>query len=361
MTIRPIEHSVKAYESWLRKQLGGETVGADLEEKHTRMADSPFAFLRATYWRWAERILSVCDKLEGAPTVLAIGDIHLENFGTWRDEEGRLVWGINDFDEAAEMPYALDLVRLATSAILAGSAQGTSVSEICKKVVEGYEAGIAEPQPFVLDQDHRWLRNLVGVSEAERADFWNKMTPKRSSSAGAKRYVEALAAAMPAADSKMIIWRRRAGLGSLGRPRWVALSTWRGGPVVREAKAIVPSSWTYVHGPRTATTHCEKLASGGYRSPDPWYRVIKNIVVRRLSPNNRKIELKHEPEQLLAPRMLRAMGYEVANIHLGATGDAAAILRDLKKRKSRWLRGAAIAAADMVREDHRAWKVGQER
>ena len=31
---------------------------------------------------------------------LSVGDLHVENFGTWRDSEGRLIWGINDFDEA---------------------------------------------------------------------------------------------------------------------------------------------------------------------------------------------------------------------------------------------------------------------
>ena len=54
-----------------------------------------------------------------APRVLSVGDLHLENFGTWRDADGRLAWGVNDFDEAAVMPYVLDLVRLATSIQLA--------------------------------------------------------------------------------------------------------------------------------------------------------------------------------------------------------------------------------------------------
>ena len=35
-------------------------------------------------------------------------------YGTWRDTEGRLVWGINDFDEAYPSPYTNDLVRLAS-------------------------------------------------------------------------------------------------------------------------------------------------------------------------------------------------------------------------------------------------------
>ena len=44
-----------------------------------------------------------------------VGDLHVENFGTWRDVEGRLVWGVNDFDEAYALPYTNDLVRLVAS------------------------------------------------------------------------------------------------------------------------------------------------------------------------------------------------------------------------------------------------------
>ncbi len=32
--------------------------------------------------------------------VLAVGDLHVNSFGTWRDAEGRLCWGLDDFDEA---------------------------------------------------------------------------------------------------------------------------------------------------------------------------------------------------------------------------------------------------------------------
>ena len=75
--------------------------------------------------RWAQWWPAVCDELEHdghpgqdlgkAPQVLGIGDLHVENFGTWRDAESRLVWGINDFDEACCLPYTHDLVRLAAS------------------------------------------------------------------------------------------------------------------------------------------------------------------------------------------------------------------------------------------------------
>src|SRR5215467_14463268 len=105
------------YELWLGQWT--PLLKPDLRLKHRRMAEDPFSFLRATFYRWIQVWPEVCRDLCEAPQVLAVGDLHVENFGTWRDIEGRLVWGVNDFDEAALLPYTLDLVRLATSAMLA--------------------------------------------------------------------------------------------------------------------------------------------------------------------------------------------------------------------------------------------------
>ena len=113
----PIVAVTTDYERWLHKRV--DVVEADIEAKHKQMTGSLFAFLRATFYRWASLWPEVCPDLAKAPRVLAVGDLHVENFGTWRDSEGRLVWGVNDFDEVANMPYAVDLVRLVTSVILA--------------------------------------------------------------------------------------------------------------------------------------------------------------------------------------------------------------------------------------------------
>ena len=122
----------------LRRQLGSALVRKDLRKKYAEMAKGPFPFLHATYYLWAEEILNVCPELAGAPPVVAVGDIHLENFGTWRDNDGRLIWGVNDFDEAAEMPYALDLVRLGVSAVL-GCPHIRSTRAISDSILRGYE------------------------------------------------------------------------------------------------------------------------------------------------------------------------------------------------------------------------------
>ena len=121
-----IIQSTRAYESWARGQI--EIVEADLKLKHAAMAKASFPFLRATFYRWSQVWVEACPDLAAAPGLLAVGDLHVENFGTWRDAEGRLVWGINDFDEAAPMSYAIDLVRLATSALLARDDNGLAIA-----------------------------------------------------------------------------------------------------------------------------------------------------------------------------------------------------------------------------------------
>jgi len=83
------------FERWLGQQL--EVVRPDLALKHENMAKAPFLFFRATFYRWVQRRPEVCGDLANPPSVLAVGDLHSENFGTWRDAEGRLIWGVNDF------------------------------------------------------------------------------------------------------------------------------------------------------------------------------------------------------------------------------------------------------------------------
>src|SRR5262249_43345167 len=116
-----IRIATQRYEAWLGLQL--PVVKRDLRVKHRLMKTSRLAFLRATFYRWMQNLPFFCEALLKAPFVLAAGDLHVENFGTWRDLDDRLVWGITDFDEAYSLPYTLDLLRLATSALLASTDQ----------------------------------------------------------------------------------------------------------------------------------------------------------------------------------------------------------------------------------------------
>ncbi|WP_338663367.1 DUF2252 family protein [Pararoseomonas sp. SCSIO 73927] len=370
--------SVARYEDDLRAQMGREVLQEGLDEKHRKMAGrDPFPFLRATFWRWAETVLEVAPDLGSAPAVLAVGDVHLENFGTWRDLDGRLVWGVNDYDEAAAMPYPLDLLRLAVSGLLAGGERGAAA--IARDILAGYAAGLEAPGAAVLDRERRGLRETVMVPEGHRAEFWNGLRkkreafearPKRGRPKLWPRYETALRTAMPPGAEPSRFWYRGAGVGSLGRPRWVAEAEWAGDLVIREAKGVVPSAWARAHGGGHAL-RCMEIATGRFRAPDPWYRVANGIAVRRLSPNNRKIEAgevfpsartgarRMGREVLVGAPMLRAMGAELAAIHLGGEGAREAIRRHLRAQRGGWLGRMAAAAAAMVEEEHRTFRRGR--
>jgi hypothetical protein len=357
-----IHKSAAGYEDWLRGQLQGELVEKDLLKKHKEMKTSAFAFLRATYWRWAELIPAHCPDLNLGPVVLAVGDIHVENYGTWRDADGRLVWGINDFDEAAEMPYAFDLVRLAASALLARAHGNTPSTEaICSSILKGYRKGLEEPEPFVLDRDHAEMRASFVATDKDRAKFWAKMQTAREEDQASPpvRFKRSLDGALPAGTSSAAYWPRSAGLGSLGRPRWVAFADWQGGPVVREAKAIVPSAWCYARPPIPSTLRIADIAQGRYRAPDPWYHLTgDDIAIRRLSPNNHKIEIDVLGASLFEHGLLEDMGCELASAHLGVTDLRAEISSHLDQRKRDWLPEATAKAVALIEADFTEWKAG---
>jgi uncharacterized protein (DUF2252 family) len=354
-TTLPFSQSKTRFETWLSKKLEADLVASDLAQKNELLRESPFVFLRGTYWRWAETILHVCPELANAPQVLAVGDIHLENFGTWRDADGRLVWGVNDFDEAAEMPYVIDLVRLATSIALAEDTRRGLLADACAAILKGYTAGLDDPRPIILDGEWQWLREMVVVPEDRRQKFW-KNIDARVHEKSPPHFRDALAKAMPSGVAEFDTARRIAGTGSLGRPRWVAVADWQGGPVIREAKSVLTSAWSLAHENGDAPSRCAEAAGGRFRAQDPWYSLTNNIVVRRLSPNNRKVEVEKRAGFLLSRDMHEVMGRELANVHLGASANAGKILDDLSRRKRKWLINAAEHAAQSVTDDYRVCK-----
>ncbi len=101
-----------------------------LARKLAKMSASCFVYFRGTYHLFAS------DLLEGPfrkwPAAKAagpiVGDLHTENFGTFRAANGQIVYDINDFDETAEGPYEFDLRRMATALVLAGLDSGHTFS-----------------------------------------------------------------------------------------------------------------------------------------------------------------------------------------------------------------------------------------
>ena len=351
--------ATRKFEDWLGKHT--HLNQKDLRLKHARMKAELFPFFRATYYRFVQLWPEICPDLAKAPRVLAVGDLHVENFGTWRDIEGRLIWGVNDFDEAWPMAYTIDLVRLAVSAHLAAEAGRLPLKreDICDTLLAGYREAIREKgSPFVLGENHQWLRRIAEGELRDPVHFWAKIDALPTLKTEAPiTAVDAIQHLMPAHDIKFRLVHRIAGLGSLGHARYVAIADWHGGRIAREAKALVPSSavWAQEHdGP--ADILYQTIINRAVRCPDPFVQLRGRWIVRRLGPHCSRIELAalRAPDTEL--RLLHSMAWETANIHLGTPSARKSILRHLDKEKGKWLHHAAEVMLEAVRSDWQVWQ-----
>ena len=351
-----LERATASYEQWMKECTA--VISSDLSLKHDQMKESSFLFLRGTFYRWAQMWPSVCGDLWRAPKVLAVGDLHVNSFGTWRDAEGRLCWGVDDFDEAYPLAYTNDLVRLASSLKLVTDAESLSIKfkDGCDAVLEGYRKSLkAGGYPVVLAEREQKLGKLGVDSFKPPTDFWEKLNQlpviRRPLPINARR---ALEKTLPDPRMAYKVVRRQAGLGSLGQQRFVAIAMWEGGFVAREAKATLPSACSWLQDEAgSQQSFYERAIRSAVRSPDPFQIIEGSWLIRRLSPDSNPIDIqtlpKHRDEQLL----LHSMGAEAANVHLGSKRQVAAIQKDLRSRKSNWLRSAAVEMAQMVEKD---WK-----
>jgi Uncharacterized protein conserved in bacteria (DUF2252) len=351
-----IEVITASYEAWMGSC--AHVLQADLRLKHDQMKETPFGFFRGTFYRWAQLWPAVCFDLCGAPRVLAVGDLHVNSFGTWRDAEGRLCWGVDDFDEAYPLAYTNDLVRLAASLkiVLDAAKLSIKLKDGCEAILEGYSKSLrGGGDPIVLAERERKLGRLGVDSFRPPSNFWEKLNRLPSVRKPlAKDLKRALEKTLPRPGIIYKVVRRKAGLGSLGQERFVAIAKWQGGYIAREAKLMVPSACSWLNDKvEKGQPWYEKVISSAIRSPDPFQLIDGRWLIRRLSPDSNPIEIQTLPKHSDEEVLLIAMGSETANVHLGSIGHTKKILDDLKAGKRNWLQNAAVRMAKVIEKD---WK-----
>ena len=252
-------------------------------------------------------------------------------------------------------------MRLATSALLATRENRLAMKPkgSAAAILAGYERGMEEGgRPFVLEESHEWLRAIAESKLRDPVVFWQKMdrlpTVKGEIPESAREAIEHL---LPERGLRYRLARRRAGLGSLGRLRVVAIADWKGGRVAREAKALTGSALLWLNPKHVpAEILYQAILRRAVRCPDPCVEVRGQWIVRRLSPLCSRIELNMLGTSRSESRLLEAMGVETANIHVGTTEKRRAILKDLRRRKVNWLLAAAERMADAMAKDWRVWR-----
>ncbi len=136
---------------------------AAFRKKFRTMAADPFAFYRGTACvfyadvrdredRWAD---------ERTSRVWIQGDLHAQNFGTYMDGAGHLVFDVNDFDEAYLGHFTWDLQRLVASVALMGWTKALPDEDIHELVGTFLRAYLDQVELFVdSDRDHEWSLRL---------------------------------------------------------------------------------------------------------------------------------------------------------------------------------------------------------
>ncbi|MFT3734996.1 MAG: DUF2252 family protein [Rhodocyclaceae bacterium] len=123
--------------------------------KYAAWRADPFAFLRGTAWLFNSRLPAIA-ALRDAPLAWACGDLHLENFGSYRGDNGLVYFDINDFDEARLAPATLDLLRLLVSVHVAAPGLEITPDEaglLCAQTLETWIATLASGKPRWVERD----------------------------------------------------------------------------------------------------------------------------------------------------------------------------------------------------------------
>ena len=361
-TANTFSNTTAGYERWRGRRI--QIVEDDLAAKQAKLRESPFMLFRGAPYRYHELFARLLPELAAAPVAIAAGDLHVENFGTWLDRDARVVWGAIDLDEVDLLPYTLDLVRLAASAVLAADAGLLAIDAgaACEAIESGWRErlGARRPRPFVLGERHQHLWRIAAQDALDPIAFdeWVAALPPYER-ALPKPALRMLAAVTPPGDFRPQLRRRRAGVASLGARRIVASGELDGGPIVREAKQVPGpvSMWsdpkrTQVSGLVGAIDAARGVAA------DPCRRQSRKWVVRPLRPQTTRLELAGLKGSHPIGDLLHSTGEEAANIQLVAIRGASPpklLRRDDEARGTGWLLPAAEAIAEATRADHVEW------
>ncbi|MGH3468741.1 MAG: DUF2252 domain-containing protein [Thermocrispum sp.] len=128
---------------------------AAFRRKFRKMAADPFAFYRGAAWLFYADMADELDRWSDERTgrVWIQGDLHAENFGTYMDAAGRLVFDVNDFDEAYLGSFTWDLKRLAASVALMAWSKAISDEDIAALIGSYLRSYVGQVREFAEHPD----------------------------------------------------------------------------------------------------------------------------------------------------------------------------------------------------------------
>ena len=369
-----------------------------LAMKYHNMRSSAFVYLRATCHLFPSQLPNQ-KALAKTPAVWSCGDLHLENFGSYKGDNRLTYFDVNDFDEAALVPASWDIVRLLASVRLACAElelKAERVRELVDALLVAYFRELRHGSA-------RWLERetaigpvqelLVTAAERKRKDFLDSRTTKtnkkrallidgkralsasQAQHAQVREFMQQFAKTQSEPDFYEVldVARRIAGNGSLGVDRFVVLVRGKGSPdnnYLLDLKQAMPSALIDALTLKQPTwpNQGERVVAITRRAqavPVAFLHAVqmegRDYVLRDLQPSADRVsfsEKDSDPHRL--DELMQAIGQCTAWSHLRGSGRQRSSIADelvtfgSDEQWPKLLRKASSVCADTITSE---WKI----
>ena len=363
--------------------------------KYDKMRVSAFAFLRGSCHLFYDQ-LSLTALPKNSPLVWACGDLHLENFGSYKGDNRQIYFDVNDFDESALAPASWDLIRFLTSVWVGTEAMTATESDteaLCACFLDAYCTALAAGKAYWVERETAQgpVRTLLdSLRQRTRIEFLNSRTEingkKRILRVDGKKALPASKAqraqvvAVMSAFAKcqpdppfyqvLDVARRVAGTGSLGLDRFVILVKGKGSPngnYLLDLKRATSSSLVAhlkVKQPKWSS-QAHRVVALQQRNQAIPMAFLESVfvgeeayVLRGLQPSEDRVAISPTHLSVTDVKgLLVSMGRMVAWMHLRSAGrQGSACVDELMAwgQRTKWrqkMLGAAAVCARQVRTD----------
>ncbi len=338
-----------------------------LKLKYEALTESPFRFFRGTCHLFYDD-LPQKSFIFNSPKAWICGDLHLENFGSFKGDNRLAYFDMNDFDESLLAPCLMDVVRLCTSIFLsAGLVKMTrqECGELVKAFLQSYAKNLSAGYIKFIEQEtaRGFVRDFLdNVATRKRKD----LLAKRVTLSGSKAHIKfiELKAFKAKAEIKekvkgiinawaekntrhpeffkvMDVAGRAIGTGSIGVERYLILVNGNGkhdGRYLLDIKEVMPPSALYFHKLKQPNwkNEADRLINIQKRvqaSPPAFLNPVKIdkkwFVMKELQPLEDKIDfrfLEKDPKKF--NQLLTDMGAIVAWNNLRSSGRQGSAIAD---------------------------------
>ena len=331
-----------------------------------KMRADPFIFLRGSCHLFYARLPRE-PLFTAAPLAWLCGDLHLENFGSFKGDNRLAYFDINDFDEAILAPCTLDLVRFLASVQLGARSLGVTPPEaglLGRVFIDAYAAALAEGKARWVERETAvgLVRDLLaGLGERKRPAFLDTRTELKGKHrrircdgkkalpvddarrADVEAFITRFASTRPDPGfyRPLDVARRIAGTGSLGVERYIVLVEGKGSPdgnYLLDLKEALPSSlapWGAAPQPPwpDEASRVVTLQKRLQAIPMAFLQAVelkgKPCILRGLQPSEDRVALDAWNGKLRRlEEVLGTMGQVVAWAHLRSAGRQGSAIAD---------------------------------